>query len=78
MDTNADSVRLKLHLVIQSGDGKRIAEFEEESVFHDVLTLGDWRRNDRPFREMLAMKVVDPARCLVAAHVHTRGDYATE
>ena len=74
METGSESIRLKIHLVAETGDGKRLAEIRHEPVFHFFRTLESWARGDQALRTMLELEVLAPARALVAAHTRKLAD----
>ena len=69
MKAGPESLRLSVHVVLETGDGKRLAEIRHEPVIHHLLTKEEWMRGDHAFRQALELAVVNPARSLVAAHV---------
>jgi len=69
METDSETVRLKVHLVAETIDGKRIAEITRKSVFHYFRTEESWMEGNEAFKRMLQCEVLAPARALVSVHL---------
>ena len=74
MEAGTERVRLKVHLVAETGDGEHLAEITRESVFPLFRTQESWMQGDKAFRTMLELEVVAPARALMAAHLRKLDD----
>jgi hypothetical protein len=74
MEADTESIRLRIHLVAETGDGKRLAEITRAPVFPLFRTHESWMRGDQAFRTMLEHEVIAPARALVAAHLRKLDD----
>jgi len=64
-----NDVRLKVHLVLETQTGERIAEIKTDELFRDMFSEHAIRSAERTLTRLLEIEVLSPARGLIRGHV---------
>ena len=74
MSEPGNSLRLKVHLVLETGEGQTLAEINHQHEFPEILSQKTWREVEETCLRLIHANVVNPAHFLVSAHVRKGTD----